>query len=54
MNRSLFIIAGIVFSMSSYSQSIVFDKSNLEANHVYMSIEKMNGKQVVKLSLIHI
>ena len=49
MNRSLFVIAGIVLSMSSYSQSIGFDKSNLEANHVYMSIEKMDGKQVVKI-----
>ena len=49
MNRSLFIIAGIVLSMTSYSQTIGFDKSNLEANQVYMSIEKMNGKQVVKV-----
>ncbi|HMK19604.1 MAG TPA: family 16 glycoside hydrolase [Chitinophagaceae bacterium] len=49
MNRSLFMIAGIVFSMNTYSQTIGFDKSNLEANHVYMSIEKMNGKQVVKV-----
>lgn len=49
MNRSLFIIAGIVLSMNSYSQTIGFDKSNLEANQVYMSIEKVNGKQVVKV-----
>lgn len=49
MNRSLFIIAGIVLSMNSYSQTIGFEKSNLEANRVYMSIEKMNGKQVVKV-----
>jgi hypothetical protein len=49
MNRSLFIIAGIVLTMNTYSQTIGFDKSNLEANHVYMSIEKMNGKQVVKV-----
>ena len=49
MNGSLFIMAGIVLSMNSFSQSIGFDKSNLEANHVYMSIEKMNGKQVVKV-----
>jgi len=49
MNGSLFIMAGIVLSMNSFSQSIGFDKSNLEANHVYMSIEKMNGQQVVKV-----
>ena len=49
MNRSLFIIAGIVLSMNSYSQTIGFEKNNLEANRVYMSIEKMNGKQVVKV-----
>ena len=49
MNGYLFIIAGVVLSMNSYSQTIAFDKSNLEANLVYMSIEKMNGKQVVKI-----
>ena len=49
MNGYLFIIAGVVLSMNSYSQTIGFDKSNLEANLVYMSIEKMNGKQVVKI-----
>jgi hypothetical protein len=49
MNRSLSIIAGIVLAMNTYSQAIGFDKRNLEANHVYMSIEKMNSKQVVKV-----
>ena len=49
MNGYLFIIAGIMLSMNSYSQTIGFEKNNLEANHVYMSIEKMNGKQVVKV-----
>jgi len=49
MNGYLFIIAGVVLSMNSYSQTIGFDKSNLEASRVYMSIEKMNGKQVVKI-----
>jgi hypothetical protein len=42
-------IAGIVFSMNSSSQTIGFDKSNLEANGVYISIEKMNDKKVVKV-----
>jgi len=49
MIRFLFILAGIVLSMNSYSQTIGFDKRNLEANRVYMSIEKMIGKQVVKV-----
>jgi len=49
MNRYLFIIAGIVLSMKSYSQTIGFDKTNLKANRVYMSIEKMNDKKVVKV-----
>ena len=49
MNRSLFMIAGFLISMDSSSQTIGLDKSNLEANGVYMSIEKMNGKQVVKV-----
>ena len=49
MNRSLFMIAGIVLSMNSSSQTISFDKSNLEPNGVYMSIEKMNDKKVVRV-----
>ena len=49
MNRSLFLIAGIVLSMASYSQTIGFDKSNLEPTQVYMTIEKMNDKKVVKV-----
>ena len=44
------IIIAILFSLQGlFAQTIGFDKSNLEANHVYMSIEKMNGKQVVKV-----
>ena len=49
MNKSLFMIAGIVLSMNSSSQTISFDKSNLEPNGVYMSIEKMNDKKVIKV-----
>ena len=44
------ITVAILFgSPDLFAQTIGFDKSNLEANHVYMSIEKMNGKQVVKV-----
>ena len=45
---SIIIIAILFSSQGLFAQTIGFDKSNLEANHVYMSIEKMNGKQVVK------
>jgi hypothetical protein len=44
------ITVAILFgSPALFAQTIGFDKSNLEANYVYMSIEKMNGKQVVKV-----
>ena len=46
---SIIIIAILFSSQGLFAQTIGFDKSNLEANHVYMSIEKMNGKQVVKV-----
>ena len=49
MKRYIFLIAGIALSMTSYSQTIGFDKNNLESNRVYMSIEKMNDKKVVKV-----
>jgi hypothetical protein len=46
---SIIIIAILFSSQGLFAQTIGIDKSNLEANHVYMSIEKMNGKQVVKV-----
>jgi hypothetical protein len=48
MNRYVFIIAGIILSMTSYSQAIKLDSSRLEAVNVSMSIEKLMGKEVVK------
>ncbi len=48
MKKSLFFIV-ILHSVSSYSQKIRLDASNLEASKVYMSIEKMNGSEVVKV-----
>ena len=33
-----------------FAQAIGFDKNDLEANLVYMSLEKLNGKQVVKVT----
>jgi hypothetical protein len=47
MKKTLFVIVVIVLSMNSYSQTIGFDKSNLEPTQVYMSIEKMSDKKKV-------
>lgn len=51
LKKELFlIIVGFLFGLwRLFAQTIGFDKSNLEANQVYMSIEKMHGKQVVKV-----
>src|SRR5687768_13705544 len=48
MNRYLFIIVGIILSMTSYSQTIKPDNNRLEAVNVAMSVEKLMGKEVVK------
>jgi len=48
MNRYVFIIAGIILSMTLYSQTIKPDSNRLEAVNVSMSIEKLMGKEVVK------
>jgi hypothetical protein len=46
----LTIIVVIFFGLPGLlAQTIGFDKNNLEANGVYMSIEKMNDKKVVKV-----
>jgi hypothetical protein len=41
--------AGIILSMTSYSQMVKFDSNRLEAVNVSMSIEKLKGKDVVKV-----
>lgn len=48
MNSYVFIIVGIILSMTSYSQTIKLDSNRLEAVNVSMSIEKLMGKEVVK------
>lgn len=48
MSRCIFILAGVILSMTSYSQMIRLDSSRLEAVNVSMSIEKLMGKEVVK------
>jgi len=47
MNRFL-LIAAIIVSINSYSQTIRLDTNRLEAVNVYMSIEKLMGTKVVK------
>ena len=42
-------ILGILLPMTAYSQKIKFDSNRLEALKVSMSIEKLMGKQVVKV-----
>ena len=49
MNSYLLITAGIILSMTSYSQTLKFDSNRLEAVNVSMSIEKLKGKEVVKV-----
>ena len=49
MNSYLLITAGILLSMTSYSQTVKFDSNRLEAVNVSMSIEMLKGKEVVKV-----
>ena len=49
MNSYLLITAGILLSMTSYSQTVKFDSNKLEAVNVSMSIEMLKGKEVVKV-----
>lgn len=46
---SIISVAILFGSPDLFAQTAVFDKSKLEANGVYISIAKMNGKQVVKV-----
>lgn len=48
MNRFLFIFVMILLSITSFSQTIKLDSNSLEAVQVYMSIDKMMGRKVVK------
>jgi hypothetical protein len=46
---STFAVAFLFGSPGLFAQAIRFDKNDLEANRVYMSVEKMSNKQVVKV-----
>ena len=45
----LLLIAGILLSINTYSQTIKLEPGRLEAVKVYMSIEKLMGTEVVKV-----
>src|SRR6187549_206682 len=47
--KSILFGSCIVFSVSLYSQTFKFDKNKLEAYNSSMSIEKLMGKEVVKV-----
>lgn len=49
MNKIFSIIFIILFNYSLYSQKIKFDKNNLVENNVYMSFEKMDGQEALKV-----
>jgi len=47
---STIVVVFLFCSPALFAQVIRFDKNNLEANLVYMSLEKMKDKQVVKVA----
>ena len=49
MFKYTIVIPAIFLSMTAYSQKIKFDSSRLDAVKVMMSIEKLSGKQAVKV-----
>ena len=48
MSRCVLFIVVVIFSMTSYSQTIKLESNKLEAVNVSMSIEKLMGEEVVK------
>ena len=49
MNKYVFIIAGILLSVNAFSQTIKLESNKLEAVNVSLSVEKLTGKEVVKV-----
>ena len=49
MNRYAVLIAGIILSTTCYSQTVSFNSKTLQAVNVSMSIEKLMGKEAVKV-----
>ncbi len=50
MKIFFFFVVSFLCTSGLFAQTIKLDKSNLVANKVYMSLEKLNGKDVVKVS----
>ena len=50
MKRSLILATFLCISAGLFAQTIKLEKNNLEPNKVYMSLEKLNGKDVVTIS----
>src|SRR5262245_33183412 len=50
MKRLLYFLPVFFVSATLFVQTIKLEKNNLVANKVYMSLEKLNGKEVVKVS----
>ena len=44
--KKLLLISIFVISKGLYAQKIKLEANNLEANKVYLSFEKLNGKKV--------
>ncbi len=50
MKRHLFFLLSFLFAFAGlFAQAIKFDKNNLDANKVYMSAEKVKGKDAVRV-----
>jgi len=49
MKTPLFFLAGVLSGSILFAQTVKLDKNSLTANQAYMSLEKLNGKDVVKV-----
>jgi hypothetical protein len=49
MKKIIYTVSFLLCSVHLFAQAVKFDKNNLESNQVSVSIEKLNGKKVVKV-----
>jgi hypothetical protein len=49
MKTPLFFLVGVLSGSFLFAQTVKLDKNSLTANQAYMSLEKLNGKDVVKV-----
>jgi hypothetical protein len=52
MNRYVLLVAGLTLSTTLYSQTVKLESNKLEPVNVTMSIEKLMGKEVVKVNAL--